>query len=167
MVQALGFVLGEKGEVRPIEVKREKLRLTLHWLSTRPRVSGKVVERVIGHCIHMFTLRREMLSMFRSVYDFKVAHYKHSYRLWKSAAQEFQWAAALLLMCYSDLKKPWCSQATVSDACLSGTAVASLQSSSEDSRAIGQCREMWRFKSQDKELAMLSCSLIPLATRRQ
>ena len=153
MVQALGFVLdGERGEVRPIEAKREKLRSTLLWLSTRPRVSGKAVERVIGHCIHMFMLRRELLSIFRLVYGSRLLTIQTSlsiYRLWKFAAQEFQWAAALLLVCYSDLRKPWNPQATVSDACLSGTAVAALQCSPDVVQAVGQCREMWRFKSQD------------------
>ena len=150
VVQALGFEIdGLRGEVRPIPYKREKLRTTLLWLSTRPRVSGAAVERVIGHCIHMFMVRREFLSVFRSVYDFKQAHYKNPYKLWRSAAQEFRWAAALLLVCKSDLQRPWCAQATASDACLSGTAVASLNSTAETVREIGQCRELWRFKSKD------------------
>ena len=150
VVQALGFEIdGLRGEVRPLPYKREKLRTTLLWLATRPRISGAAVERVIGHCVHMFMVRREFLSVFRSVYDFKQAHYKSPYKLWRSAAQEFRWAAALLLVCKSDLQRPWCAQATASDACLSGTAVATLNSSAETVRDIGQCRELWRFKSKD------------------
>ena len=97
----------------------------------------------------MFMVRREFLSVFRSVYDFKQAHYKSPYKLWRSAAQEFRWAAALLLVCKSDLQRPWCAQATASDACLSGAAVASLNSTAETVREIGQCRELSRFKSKD------------------
>ena len=150
VVQALGFeVNGDLGIVRPIARKRERLRLVLLWLSTRPRISGASVERVIGHCIHMFMVRREFLSIFRAMYDFKKAHYRHPYRLWRSAAQECKWAAAMLLVSFSDMRRPWSTEATVSDACLSGTAVSSLSSSREEVRQIGQCREMWRFKARD------------------
>ena len=150
VVQALGFEInGKLGLVSPIARKRDRLRLVLLWLSSRPRVSGAAIERVIGHCIHMFMLRREFLSVFRSMYDFKMAHYKHPYRLWRSAAQECKWAAALLLVCHSDMRKPWCPVATVSDACLSGTAVASLHSTAAIVSEIGQCREMWRFKTRE------------------
>ena len=121
----------------------------LLWLATRPKVSGKAVERIIGHCVHIFMLRREFLSVFRAVYDFKLAHYKHPSRLWRSAAKEFRWAAALLLVCNSNLERPWSDTATASDASLSGTAVSMLRSSSETTQAIGVCREMWRFKSKD------------------
>ena len=150
VVQALGFILdGQKGEVRPIPRKRDKLRLVLLWLSTRPKITGRALERVIGHSIHMFMLRRELLSVFRAVYDFKVAHYKKPVRLWASAAKECKWAAALLLVCKSDLRLPWCGDITVSDACLTGTAVATLHSDPSTARSVGQCREMWRFKSRD------------------
>ena len=50
VAQALGFVLdGERGEIRPVTQKRDKLRLVLQWLASRPKVSGKVIESVIGH----------------------------------------------------------------------------------------------------------------------
>ena len=147
VAQALGFILdGERGA---IPLKRHKLRLVLLWLSTRPKVSGKAIERVVGHAIHLFMLRRAFLSIFRAVYDFKMAHYKHPSRLWRSAAKECRWAAAMLLVCRSDLRMPWSSSATVSDACLSGTAVSMLPSNSIATQQIGKCREMWRFKSRD------------------
>ena len=148
--QALGFVIdGKKGEIQPIAKRREKVRLTLLWLATRPRITGKAMERVIGHCVHLFMLRRELLSIFRSVYDFRTSCYRKGQKLWASAAEECRQAAALLLVCSADLRKPWSPVATVSDASLTGTAVAALESEAEIVRRIGQCRENWRFKSQD------------------
>ena len=90
-----------------------------------------------------------LLAIFRSVYDFKTACYNKPCKLWKSAAEECRIAAALILTCYADLRKPWSSDITVSDACLSGTAVAALEVDSHVVQTVGRCREMWRFKSKD------------------
>ena len=148
--QALGFILdGERGQVHPIPARRDRVRLGLLWLANRPKVTGKAIERIIGHCVHLFMLRRELLSIFRSVYDFKIANYGKPCKLWKSAADECRIAAALILTCYADLRRPWSSNITVSDACLSGTAVASLDADRGVAQAIGACREMWRFKAKD------------------
>ena len=148
--KALGFILdGQRGRVHPIPEKRDRVIATLRWLSGRPRVSGRVLERVIGHCIHFFMLRRELLSIFRSVYDFKTAHYTTQKRLWRSAADECRWAANLLVICEADLKKPWSSTLTASDACLSGTATCSLELEPSEIRIMGSCRELWRFRSND------------------
>ena len=104
-VQALGFVIdGDRGEVRPIPLRLEKLRLALIWLSNRPRVSGRIVERIVGHCIHVFMLRRELLDIFRSMYDFKVANYARRTKLWASAAKEAglpPYSRCVLLICVS------------------------------------------------------------------
>ena len=149
-VQALGFVIdGEKGEVHPIAARRDKVRLGLLWLSKRPKVTGRAIERIVGHCVHLFMLRRDLLSIFRSVYDFKIANYHKPCRLWRTAAEECRIAAALILTCYADLRKPWCPTITASDASLSGTAVAALTVESGQVQTIGVCREMWRFKSKD------------------
>ena len=92
-------------------------------------------------------LRREMLSIFRSVYDFKTAHYNKQVRLWRSAADECRWAANLLWICESDMGKQWSGEVTVSDACLSGTATCSMEIHAKDAAEIGSTRELWRYKS--------------------
>ena len=148
--QALGFIIdGERGQVHPIPARRDRVRLCLLWLAKRPKISGRAIERIIGHCVHLFMLRRDLLAIFRSVYDFKIACYNKPCKLWKSAAEECRVAAALILTCYADLRKPWSNNITVSDACLSGTAVAALEVDSHSVQNVGRCREMWRFKSKD------------------
>ena len=51
------------------------------------------------------------------------------------------------MICQSDLAKPWDPHITVSDTCLSGTAVCSLQSGNDTVSKIGSQRELWRYKS--------------------
>ena len=158
--QALGFVIdGKAAEIQPIAKRRVKVRPTLPWLATRPNVSGRAMERIIGHCIHLFMFRRELLSVFRSVYDFRTAHYKNPDKLWSSAAEECRQAAALLLVCSADLRKQWCPTATVSDASLTGTAVAAVESEVETVSKIGRCRENWRFKSADPLSRARDCAM--------
>ena len=146
--KALGFILdGVGGRVHPIPEKRDKIILALKWLAKRPRITGRSLERIIGHCIHLFMLRREFLSIFRSVYDFKTANLHRRARLWKSAAAECEWASHLLVLCESDLRKPWSGHITVSDACLSGTATCAMETDPRVVQQVGQGRELWRFRS--------------------
>ena len=91
-------------------------------------------------------LRREFLSIFRSVCDSKMAHYKNPVRLRRTAAAERRWAANLLLLCESDLKKPWSGTISVSDACLSGTATCHLEENPATVQSIACTRELWRYK---------------------
>ena len=97
-------------------------------LATRPRVTGKAIERILGHAVHLCMLRREVLSMFRCLYDF--VHHSHDgrKRLWTTAGQEARWATRLKL-CTADLTRPWDSEITCSDASLSGIAVCRCGSS--------------------------------------
>ena len=148
--ESLGFYIdGHQGKVYPKPAKAQKVRQALLWLSRRPRVSGRHIERVVGHCIHFCMLRRELLSVFRAVYDFKVVAYEKRQRLWKSAAHECLCMAALLDVCFADLRRPWSQEVTASDASLSGTAVCSSIWRVQDVQHVGRQRELWRFRASD------------------
>eukprot|EP00435_Cladocopium_sp_Y103_P026023 s1915_g6.t1 len=146
--EALGFYIdGRRGRVYPKPEKLHKVRTTLLWLSRCPRVTGKMIERIIGHCIHFCMLRRELLSIFRAVYDFKVVAYEKRQRLWKTAGHEFLCMASLLDLCFADLRRPWSSKVSASDASLTGTAVCSSTWSTEQVQQVGKQRELWRFRA--------------------
>ena len=148
--EALGFLVdGQGGRIWPRPHKRERARKVLLWLAKQPKVSGQMIERVIGHCIHFFMLRRECLSVFRAVYDFKQAHYSDRVTLWKTAAEECRQAAALLLVCFADLKREWHSEVTCSDASLTGTGVCAATYDVQQVCKHGSQRELWRYKSKD------------------
>ena len=148
--EALGFLVdGQGGRILPRPHKRDRARKVLLWLARQPKVSGQMIERVIGHCIHFFMLRRECLSVFRAIYDFKQAHYSDRVTLWKTAAEECRQAAALLLVCYADLKREWHSEVTCSDASLTGTGVCAATFDVQQVCYHGSQRELWRYKSKD------------------
>ena len=87
-------------------------------------MSGKALERVLGHATHLCMLRRELLSMFRSCYDFIQGSYNSRTRLWSSAAKEARWASHLMKLCTANLRRKWGQDVTASDASLSGVSVS-------------------------------------------
>ena len=145
--QSLGFLVdGAKGVVAPIPERLHKVRLALDWLARQPWVTGKQVERLIGHCVHFMLLRRELLSIFRAMYDFVHKSYSKKRPLFASAAREAKWASALLGLCSVDLRKDWSGRVTASDASLSGVAVCCRELPRDEVAAIGSQREPWRYK---------------------
>ena len=145
--QSLGFLIdGQKGIVTPIPERLQKVKLALDWLGRRPWVSGKQVERLIGHCIHFMLLRRELLSVFRAMYDFVQKSYHYKSVLFPSAAREARWASSLLGLCSVDLKRTWSEKVTSSDASLSGIAVCTRELPREEVARIGAQREPWRYR---------------------
>lgn len=147
--ESLGFFLdGKTGKVFPKPAKVKKVQVVLDWLAKSPRVSGKMIERAIGHCIHFCMLRRELLSVFRAVYDFKITHYSRRVRLWNTAAHECACMSALLDVCFADLRRPWCNEVSASDASLSGTASCAAVWPIDEVTAAGRQRELWRFRAE-------------------
>ena len=93
------------------------------WLSRRPVVSGRSIEKFIGRAIHMFMINRCFLAILRSLYDFVHCNYDRPVRLWRSAAREALHVARLLPFCQADIRKLWVTRVTIADASLSGYAV--------------------------------------------
>ena len=146
-VQSLGFeVDGRAGVVRPMKDKLMKVIATFHWLTRRPRLRGRAVEKVIGHATHFMLLRRDLLSVFRHLYDFARVNYDRRVRLWPEAAREAKWAAWLLRLCSADLRRKWDEEITSSDASLSGIAVSKRSLDVDTIKEVGKYKEVWRFK---------------------
>ena len=146
-VQSLGFeVDGRAGVVRPMKDKLMKVIATFHWLTRRPRLRGRAVEKVIGHATHFMLLRRDLLSVFRHLYDFARVNYDRRVRLWPEAAREAKWAAWLLRLCSADLRRKWDEEITSSDASLSGIAVCKRSLDVDTIKEVGKYKEVWRFK---------------------
>ena len=144
---SLGFFIdGVAGRVSPIPQKVSKVIAALRWLHRRPRITGKFIEKIIGHCVHFFLLRRELLSVFRSLYQFVQDSYLKRQRLWRSAATEAGWAASLLSISFADLRREWNPTLIATDASLSGIAVSSCFSTTSQVSNIGKVKENWRFK---------------------
>lgn len=144
---SLGFHIdGIAGKITPIPAKVGKVISMLRCLAGGPRVSGKMVEKLIGHCVHFMMLRRELLSIFRSLYQFVQDCYLMRRRLWPSARAEARWAANLLSVAFADLRRPWDNNVFASDASLSGIGICTAVFSREEVAHLGRHKENWRFK---------------------
>ena len=159
--QSLGFLIdGLSGTICPIPERLDKICKVFGWLARQPRVSGKAVERLLGHAVHVCLLRRELLSIFRGLYDFAYACYDRKTELWPVAAKEARWASHLLQLCFVDLTRKWSGQVTASDASLSGIAVCKREMDARVQADLGSYKEQWRFKSKipvNPRMAALKC----------
>lgn len=145
--QSLGFYIdGVGGVVQPIPARLQMVIKAFSWLSRRPRVKGRAVEKLIGHAVHFCMLRRDLLSIFRSLYDFIQHSYEHRCRLWASAAKEARWASHLLKLCSVNLRRTWSNDVTSSDASLSGVAVSRRPMDFSTQSSVGGYKESWRYK---------------------
>ncbi|CAE8645231.1 unnamed protein product, partial [Polarella glacialis] len=146
-VDSLGYTInGSTGIVAPQPLKAERLVKGLVYISRRPTMSGKQLEHVMGHCIHHMLLKRELLSLFRAFYDFISQCYDTPVKVWPSVAKEARWAASLLRLCHSNLRRPWDLLVTASDASLTGIAVTSTLWDHQDVVAVGAMNERWRSR---------------------
>lgn len=148
--QSLGFVIdGESGRVFPVPDRLQKVKLALGWLSKRPRVNGRAVQRILGHVVHLLMLKRPLLSIPRRLYDFIEYAGGRRCRLWSGAAEEARWLRNLLPLVSADLRKPRSEILTASDASLSGIAVCSRRIPLADIDNLVNTRECWRYKGRN------------------
>ena len=146
LAQSLGFLVdGEQLCITPIPERWTKVLQAFGWLASRPGVSGKAVERLLGHAVHFAMLRRELLLIFCSLYDFVARSYNKRQRLWASAAKEAKGAQHLFKLCSVDIKRSWSSNMSASDASLSGVAICSRELSVSEVARHGRVRETWRY----------------------
>ncbi|CAK9056858.1 unnamed protein product [Durusdinium trenchii] len=147
--QSLGYMIdGAVGQVTPIPERLHRVQLAFKWLSRRPRVTGRAVQRLLGHAVHFMMLRRELLSIPHHLYAF-VQQANGRCRLWCSAAVEARWIGELLPLCATDLRKQTSALLTASDASLSGVAVCTRLADEQSVKTIGSYRERWRFKGRN------------------
>jgi hypothetical protein len=149
--QSLGFYIdGVSGVVSPIPERLQLVLKAFAWLAKRPRVKGKAVEKLLGHAVHFCMLRRDLLSIFRSLYDFIHHSYDSRSKLWGSAAKEARWASHLLKLCSVKLRRCWSSDVTSSDASLSGIAVSRRSLDVSLQSLVGSVKESWRYKTNNQ-----------------
>ena len=115
------------------------------FLSQRPKVVPRDVQRFTGHVMHLFLLRRPMMSIMRALYAFVEKTPGFGRRLPAEAARECKHIAALLPLCKANLRLPWSPTVTCSDACLSGIAVCRAQCEVSDISQVGAVSERWRY----------------------
>ncbi|CAK0815105.1 unnamed protein product, partial [Prorocentrum cordatum] len=148
--ESLGFAIdGLTGEHRPSPAKARRLRQVCRRVSRqRPWLSGRQLERLLGHATFQFLGHRPLLSIFRSCYTFAQCHYLQPLRLWRTAAEELRAAAALLPFARANMRRPWASEVEVFDACLAGCGIMTATLPKDVVSEIGKVDERWRYAFQ-------------------
>ena len=115
--------------------------------SRRPRITGRQLAKVIGHYVSAVHIFRSLLSMPRASYVFIVQCWNKRCRLWPSVSLEMAWISHLVGSSSFNLALPWSETLTVSDACLSGYAVAQARVGKYVVESLGITLERWRYNS--------------------
>lgn len=114
---------GLSGEVSPGTKEGWKIRMTADWLLRRPRVSGRMLEKFMGHVTFQMLGFRPLVSLFRNVYTFIRAQYDKATRLWRSCLKEIEWVRSLIWFARSNMRRKWHPEVLMHDSSLAGYGV--------------------------------------------
>ena len=109
------------------------------------------MQRVVGHLTCRMLLCRPLLSCLKSVYSYINAGVVSRRAVWPSVRNELQTIRGLLVFAFADLRSPFSTTVTMTDACLSGYGVVESFWRKEDVESICQYDERWRFRDYASE----------------
>ena len=89
----------------PKPARAWRLRQAFMCLSRGPVVTGRLIEKILGHYIAGGMHRREYLSVPRALYDVIRAAYVVPARLWESCRAEAYIAGSIMPLCYNDFRR--------------------------------------------------------------
>ena len=145
--KSLGVLVdGEAGTVRPTPERLHKVVEALRYVSRRPRLTGKELERLVSHATFIMLLNRPLLSVFSSVYVYIRKRYTARARVWGSVARECRHAAALLPLAESPLRTPVSTSVLSYDSSGKGMCVTAAELSHDEVLEASRWDERWRFK---------------------
>ena len=93
-----------------------KLRRAIRHVLARGRISGSVLEVLIGHATWAMLLRRESLSILDDCYDHIRNHYRSIMPLSRACRRELAQVAGILPLLSADPRVEWSPTILVSDA---------------------------------------------------
>ncbi len=115
--QSLGFLIdGARGEFRATPERSWRVALGLYFLVKRPVLTGRQLERMLGHVTFLFLAKRELLAVFGAAYASVQRNYHRRTKLWRSVARECLTAAVLMPLAKADLRSQWDSKVFMTDA---------------------------------------------------
>ena len=119
--ELLGLVVdGKRKEIRMSPRRYWRIRYAIEWVLSREKVSGKTIERIIGHITFASLLERCTLSVPHTIYKFIQKYYYTEGRLWKSVREELLALRGLLPTMRARLTRQWQTEVYAADACESG-----------------------------------------------
>lgn len=115
-------------------------------LGGRRAVTGREVEKLVGHLTWNMMLRRDMLCLMSSLCEFIRHSYGTRQPLWASCLKELRWIKALLPMMAASMKKEWSATVVAFDASMYAYAVVEAEWALPDIVATGRLSERARFR---------------------
>lgn len=165
-VRALGCDL--HGELMASTVTPEryhKVHQAIQGLLQRKKVSGRILEVVVGHATFVALTCRSLLSIFNTTYRYIRATYYQPSILWKSVQKELFAFRSLMIYLHSDWTRPWNNYVSASDSSLGGYGVVSSVWKRSEVATVGRNLERGRFKRTGphsaRESALTSAGFVP------
>ena len=145
--RALGTILDGNNLCSKITPERfHRVRQSIRGLLNKKRVTGQMLEVVVGHATFCALNNRMLLSVFHSSYKFIKAHYFENSMIWDSVRAELTAFAGLMIFLRSDWWRPWNPLVCSSDASNTGYGVCTSFWSLEDVARVGRQKERSRFR---------------------
>ena len=145
ITQTLGGILdGDVGQVRGTPRRMWSLIYAFEHLDSAV-VSTELVQRLLGHAMCVCNYNRAGISIFRRLYDF-VQSGCSPRRLSPAESRERRIFAGLVPLLVADLRRPWSSTVTASDASPSGWGVCECNLDPGTAQQHGRWQERWRYR---------------------
>ncbi|CAE7489577.1 unnamed protein product, partial [Symbiodinium natans] len=155
--KALGCALrGDLLASRVTSDRYHKLRQAIQGVLERKRVSGRILEVLVGHATFVALMNRHVLSVFNTVYRYINAHYHKPAPLWTTVREELSVFRGLMIFLHADWARPWNTYVTATDSSLEGFGVVSSHWQQHEVASAGRNLERARFRKQGSHSARTS-----------
>ena len=145
--RALGCELrGDLMASRITPERYHKARQAITARLLRKKVSGRVLEVIVGHCTFAGLMCRPTLSVFNTICRFINAHYDRPSRLWDTVKEELRVFRGLMIFLHADWTRPWNPYVSACDASEQGYGVVSSTWRPEEVAKLGRIPERSRFR---------------------
>lgn len=111
-----------------------RVRRAFEYFLNKGMISGRQLEKVVGHATFLCLGRRKSLAVFGETYTFIHRHYHRPHRIWKSVRREM---AFFVCICSNDV--------VAVDASHWGLGATISTFSTDDVADLGRFSERWRF----------------------
>ena len=104
----IGFELDQNRYWKPTVGKLSRIvSCSLYLCLPNTYVSGEEIEIYVGHVVHYFSLKPEMLALISSLYRFIQVNYRTRTLLWKSCQKEAWFVYSLAPLAVADMQRAW------------------------------------------------------------
>ena len=146
--QTLGGIIdGKAGVVKPTPTRAWNIILAFESLLDSP-VDWVVLRQLLGHAMTICTLNRLGMSVFRALYDFVEAAPKPRMLNGKERQEVLNFVGLVPLL-VGELRRPWSTTITCTDASPQGFGVCQRSLDKDQVHNLGMWQDRWRFRHLD------------------